>query len=224
MRIILRSLERLPSKTKTELMKLVLERSRKHFPEAEVTGLYVILTHLIDSLMFDQWLSFVLAGLGIFLLTTLAFRSVWIGSISLVPNVFPIVLVMGVMGWLGLPINMATAMIASVSMGLTVDSGIHYLSAFQAGRRAGLSFDESLHGAQRGVGRALLIANVALVSGFLVLSVSHFIPLVYFGILVSVAMLGGLVGNLVLLPLMMRSGNPEWCDGYGFREKNREES
>jgi len=220
MRIVLRSLERMPSKTKIELMNEVRVRARKHFPEAEVTGLYVILTHVIDSLMFDQWLSFLLAGVGILLLTTIAFRSAWIGLISLVPNVFPILLVMGVMGWLGLPINMATAMIASVSMGLTVDSGIHYLSAFQAGRRAGLSFEEALQNAQRGVGRALLIANLALVSGFLVLSVSHFIPLVYFGVLVSVAMLGGLVGNLVLLPLMMRSGRPEWCDGYGFTPRN----
>lgn len=217
MRIVLRSLERLPSRSKVELMDRVLAISRKYFPDAEVTGLYVILTHLIDSLMFDQWLSFLLAGLGIFGLTTIAFRSLWLGLISLIPNVFPIVLVLGLMGWLGMPINMATAMIASVSMGLTVDSGIHYLSAFQSGRRSGLSFEESLENAQRGVGRALIIANVALVSGFLVLSMSHFIPLVYFGVLVSISMSGGLLGNLVLLPLMMRSGRPEWCDGVGIR-------
>lgn len=220
MRIVLRSLERLPSSRKIELMNEVREISRRHFPDAEVSGMYEILTYLIESLMFDQWLSFILAGIGIFVLTSIAFQSLWIGMISLVPNVFPIILVMGVMGWLGLPINMATAMIASVSMGLTVDSGIHYLSAFRTARRSGLSFEDSLHSAQKGVGKALLVANCALVAGFLVLTISHFIPLVYFGMLVSVAMLGGLIGNLVLLPLLMRSGRPEWCDGFQWGRKS----
>jgi predicted RND superfamily exporter protein len=54
------------------------------------------------------------------------------------------------------------------------------------------------------VGRALVFANVALVAGFSALSVSNFIPLIYFGVLVSLAMVGGLVGNLVLLPLLLR--------------------
>jgi len=223
MRIVLRSLERMPSQTKVELMRQVKERARKYFPEAEVTGMYVILTYLIDNLMFDQWLSFVLSSLAILVQTGIAFRSAWLGLISLVPNVFPNLMVMGVMGWIGLPINMATAMMASVSMGLTVDSGILFLWAFQSGRRAGLSFDESLDRAQRGVGRAVLISNFALVAGFLVLSFSHFIPLVHFGLLVSVAMLGGLVGNLVLLPLMMRSGRSEWSDRYGFRPPAKSE-
>ena len=66
-----------------------------------------------------------------------------------------------------------------------------------------LSVARSIERTQTQVGRALVFANVALVSGFSVLTLSHFIPLVYFGILVSVAMLGGLAGNLFLLPLML---------------------
>lgn len=170
---------------------------------AEATGLFVLLTFLIESLLRDQLVSFVIAAVGIGLMLSLAFRSVRLGIAALVPNLFPIVLVIGFMGWIGLPINIATAMIASVSMGLTVDSSVHYLAQYQRLRRQGESVAAALEKTQTSVGRALVFANVALVAGFSVLTLSHFIPLVYFGILVSVAMLGGLTGNLFLLPLLL---------------------
>ncbi len=204
MRIILRARERQPSASKMQLINDVRKTANREFPGAKTTGLFVLLSFLIESLLRDQVVSFVLAACGIGLMMAVAFRSLRIGLISLVPNLFPIVLVIGMMGWIGLPINIATAMIASVSMGLTVDSSIHYISAYRRARRNGLSVVDSLHATHTGVGRALVFANIALVVGFSVLTLSHFIPLIYFGILVSVAMLGGLIGNLVLLPLLLR--------------------
>ena len=207
MRIMLRAREREPSEDKLQLIADVEARARKQFGEAEATGLYVLLTFIIESLLRDQWVTFALAAAGIWGLMAIAFRSVWIGLISLVPNVFPIVVVIGAMGWGGFPINIATAMISCVSMGMTVDSSIHYLAGFEAARRDGATFFEALRQTHSGVGRALVFANIALIAGFLVLTVSHFIPLVYFGLLVAVAMLGGLIGNLILLPLLLRIGH-----------------
>lgn len=219
MRLVLRSIERQRSEPKRELMQRVLEVAQETFSESATarsdgaektaraefgtTGLFVLLTFLIESLLRDQVYSFAAAGIGIGLMMTIAFRSWRIGLISLVPNLFPIVCLIGTMGWLGVPVNIATAMIASVSMGLTVDNSVHYLTAYRRARRQGLSVSRSIERTQTQVGRALVFANVALVSGFSVLTLSHFIPLVYFGILVSVAMLGGLAGNLFLLPLML---------------------
>ena len=209
MRLVLRAFERQRSEPKRELMQRVLDIAREEFggpdtgPGPATTGLFVLLTFLIESLLQDQVYSFIVAGIGIGLMMTIAFRSWRIGLISLVPNLFPIVCLVGTMGWIGVPINIATAMIASVSMGLTVDNSVHYLSAYRRARRQGLSVARSIERTQTQVGRALVFANVALVSGFSVLTLSHFIPLVYFGILVSVAMLGGLAGNLFLLPLML---------------------
>jgi uncharacterized protein len=128
-----------------------------------------------------------------------------IGMISLIPNLLPIALVVGTMGWLDLPINIGTAMISSVSMGLTVDASIFYISSFRRMQRSGMTFSQALHATQHETGRALIYSNLALILGFLVLTMSHFVPLVYFGLLVSVAMLGGLAGNLVLLPLLLRA-------------------
>ncbi len=205
MRIMLRARERQPSETKLKLIADVEQAAQTRFPEARATGLFVLLTYLIESLMGDQVSSFVIAAVAIVVLMTIAYRSLALGSILLIPNLFPIVLVIGAMGWIGLPINIATAMIASVSMGLTVDSSIHYLAGYiDARRRRGLSFSAALKETHQGVGLALVFANIALVAGFSVLAMSHFIPLIYFGILVSVAMLGGLLGNLILLPLLLR--------------------
>lgn len=227
MRFLLRGLERQRSDKKLQLITRVqqiveaaapgsnsdrsinassdFEKSSAALPPVRTTGLFVLLTYLIASLMEDQVVSFVLASVGIVVMMTIEFRSVRIGLISLVPNVFPIVMVVGTMGWTGLPINIATAMIASVSMGLTVDSSIMYLNDFLQGRRAGLTVREALDATQMHVGRTLVFTNLALVAGFCVLTLSHFIPLVYFGLLVSVAMIGGLVGNLFLLPLLLRT-------------------
>ncbi|GAB4146132.1 MAG: MMPL family transporter [Planctomycetaceae bacterium] len=215
MRIVLRAREQQQSATKLELIDRVEktaalwwrnnEELSDRFPNAQpkATGLYVLLAFLIDNLLKDQLLSFGLAAAGISIMMTTAFRSPMIGIVSLIPNLFPILLVIGSMGWLGIPINIATAMIASVSMGLTVDSSIHYISGYRRARRSGLSVHEALQHTQGRVGRALLFANLALIVGFSVLTLSHFIPLIYFGVLVSVAMAGGLIGNLILLPLLL---------------------
>jgi hypothetical protein len=228
MRLVLRAYERQPSESKLRLIAEVERLAREQFPEsspkdevaspqlasvpAKSTGLFVLLAFLIDSLFDDQWVSFGLSAIGITGMMWFAFRSLPIGLMSLVPNIFPNVLVIGAMGWFGLPINIATAMIACVSMGLTVDSSIIYLDSYRSARATGLRVHQALHETHRHVGRALVYTNLALMTGFSVLALSHFIPLIYFGLLVSLAMLGGLIGNLVFLPLLIG-----WWDGR--REK-----
>ncbi|WP_437203037.1 efflux RND transporter permease subunit [Planctomicrobium sp. SH664] len=204
MRIVLRALEQQPSEVKLQLIQQVEETARKYFPEAKATGLYVLLAHLITSLLGDQLTSFLISCAGMLLCLALAFRGFWIGLISLVPNVLPIILVVGCMGWFGMPINIGTAMIASVSIGLTVDTTILYLAEYERARRGGATHQEAVNVANGGAGLALTLANVALIAGFSVLALSNFVPLIYFGVLVSLTMLGGLIGNLVLLPVMLK--------------------
>lgn len=203
MRIVLRALERQPAEQKLQGIQLVEELSAQHFENARCSGLYVLLAHLIESLLGDQLNSLLLAGAGIMLLISIAFRNLSYGLISLIPNLFPLMILMGEMGWMGTPVNIGTAMIASVSLGLTVDSTVHYLTRYQRRRQLGSTRWDAIQDSHQNVGRALIFANVALVCGFLVLTLSEFVPLIYFGVLVSVALLGGLIGNLVLLPLLI---------------------
>jgi predicted RND superfamily exporter protein len=100
---------------------------------------------------------------------------------------------------------MGTAMIAAVTLGLSIDSSIHYILRFQNGLRRGLDADAALEEVQQSVGKSLVFSTLALAVGFAVLATSRFIPTVYFGALVTLAMLGGLVGNLFVLPLLIQA-------------------
>ena len=209
LRIMLRARERQPAEQKRRLIEDVTRLAREEFPAteksvgAEVTGFFVLLTHLIESMLRDQWTTFGIATGGIFLMILAAFRSLRLALIALVPNALPIFVVMGLLGWAGLKINMGAAMIAAVSMGLSVDSSIHYLDSFRRARRAGKSVPEALSLVQQSVGQAMIFSTIALIVGFAVLITSEFVPTIYFGALVSLAMLGGLLGNLVILPLLL---------------------
>ncbi len=206
-RIMLRAAERQPAEQKRQVIAQVERIAQEEFPDAEVTGFFVLLTHLIDSLIQDQWWTFAMATTAIFVMMILVFRSVGLAVVSLVPNVLPIFMVMGVMGWLadfGFKINMGAAMIAAVSIGLSIDSSIHYVLSFRRARDAGKTVVEALEVTQHDVGLATIFATLALVCGFGVLATSEFVPTVYFGVLVGLTMLGGLFGNLVVLPVLLR--------------------
>lgn len=205
MRIVLRTRERQRAEDRMRAIRDVNRIAQQEFPDAKASGLFVLLSFLIESLLGDQWVSFAIGAMMIITMMTVAFRSFRIGLVSLVPNLLPIVIVIGTMGWLELPINLGTAMISSVSMGLTVDSSIHYFTGYRRARREGLDMLAAMRETSQGVGTALIYTNLALIAGFLVLTLSHFMPLVYFGLLVSAAMFGGLVGNLILLPLLIRA-------------------
>jgi predicted RND superfamily exporter protein len=189
---------------KTQLVERIEAVSRERFPSARTAGIFVLLTYVVQSLLADQWITFALSLASIFVMMTVAFRSARLGLAALLPNAAPIVMVLGTMGWIGLKINMATAMLASVSMGLAVDFSIHYLYRFHHELQGGKEFFAAMRDAHGSVGLAMVMANLALIAGFLVLVISSFIPTVHFGILVSVAMLGGLAGNLIVLPLILR--------------------
>jgi predicted RND superfamily exporter protein len=169
-----------------------------------VTGYYILLTRLIDSVLADQWRMFAIACGSVGLAILIAFRSWRISVSALAPNLAPIFVALGIWGWIGLKVNIGTAMIAAVSTGIAVDSSIHYFSEFQRLLRSGESITIALRVAHQGAGRSMTFATLALVVGFAALAPSEFVPTIYFGSLVAISLLGGLVGNLFLLPLLLR--------------------
>lgn len=207
-RIMLRSMERTPSETKKEIIKQVDSICREEFPagneEASIrtTGFYVLLTYMIDSVIRDQWRTFLAAAVGIILMLVVSLRDVRLALIGLMPNLLPIFLLLGLFGWFNFPINLGIALIAAVAIGLSIDSSIHYIYDFQR-QKESCSTAVAVEQAQDQVGRALIYATVALVIGFSSLCLSEFLPTVYFGATAMIAMIGGLVGNLFLLPLFI---------------------
>ena len=209
LRVMLRAHERQPAQQKRAIIAQVNRIVAEEFPARDgrpagaVTGFFVLLSQLVDRMLSDQWLTFLLAAAGIFLLLAVGFRSPLLAMVALVPNALPIFVVLGLLGWAGERINMGTAMIAAVSMGLSVDSSIHYLAAFRRRLAAGQPIAAALETAHQTAGRAMIFSTLALVIGFLALTTSGFIPTVSFGALSCLTLTGGLLGNLVVLPVLL---------------------
>ena len=209
LRVMLRAREKQTATLKRSLInhvkKTVTEMfpPTKNAPAGEVTGFFVLLAQLVERMIEDQWLTFLIAATGIFVFLSLGFRSIIVGGIALVPNILPIVFILGVLGWTGEPVNMGTAMIAAVSLGLSVDSSIHYTTAFRRQLLQHGSITEALQSAHQTAGRAMIFSTLALVVGFLALTTSEFIPTVSFGRLSCLTLIGGLVGNLLILPVLL---------------------
>jgi predicted RND superfamily exporter protein len=227
LRVMLRAHERQPAPQKRAIIEQVNRIVAEEFPArdgrpaGEVTGFFVLLSQLVERMLSDQWLTFLLAAAGIFLLLAASFRSLLLAAVALVPNALPIFVVLGLLGWVGERINMGTAMIAAVSMGLSVDSSIHYLAAFRRRLASGQPVAAALETAHQTAGRAMIFSTLALVIGFLALTTSGFIPTVSFGALSCLTLTGGLLGNLVVLPVLLSLLAP-WSRSRGVGGRRSE--
>jgi predicted RND superfamily exporter protein len=204
-RLLVRVKERQNVESKAALLSRLREVVQRRFGStAEPSGIFVLLVFLVDTLVQDQWTAVGASAVGVITMASLAFLSLRLGLVAFAPKLVLVAAVIGAMGWLGLKVNVATAMIGSVSMGLVVAFSVPYLNRFRHERREGAPFYEALSRTHRSAGKAMIFANMALMLGFLVLGTSRFIPAVHFGFLVSVAIFGGVIGNLLLLPVLLR--------------------
>ncbi len=148
-------------------------------------------------------LSLLIVGLIVFLL----FQNIAAGFVALIPISAAILLVFGIMGLSGIPLDIAQAIISSVAIGIGVDDTIHFLNTLRHQTRGGQTLDESLQTTHRLSGLAIVYTSIALIFGFSVLVFSSFKPVLYFGLLVSSVMAATTIGALVILPAVIHSLN-----------------
>jgi hypothetical protein len=159
-------------------------------------GLRAVVHDLLGSL---------LTAIGIiFVLLTVLFRSLRLGLLSIPPNVFPLVVTMAYMVARGIPLNAATVIIFSISIGLAVDGTIHVLARYREETLKGLGSSQALIRAARGTGQAIVVSGVTLTLGFAVLLWSSFVPVRHFGELIAVTVAACLVATLVVQPALLR--------------------
>jgi len=159
--------------------------------------------NIIDALVQGQVESLATAAGIITVIMFFAMRSLSIGFLSLIPNVFPIALNFGIMGALGIPLNTSTALISAVALGIAVDDTIHFLTEYRLSRADGLAIPEAIHRSFREKGIGICASSVILVVGFGVLTLSSFVPTLTFGGLSSVIMITAWIGDMILLPAAM---------------------
>ena len=133
-----------------------------------------MIARLVSQIIGDQWRCLAWAALLVWLLLVAATWSIRLATVALVPNLLPVLGVLGVLGWFGGEMNMGAAMIAAVSVGLSIDGSIHYLANYQQKISRGRANEQAAIFAQRGVGLPIVLSTLALVIGFVGLGRSEF--------------------------------------------------
>src|SRR6266446_1777895 len=178
----------------------------EHFPAdiaVNLTGTLVLLTGTASDIVAGQIKSLTLALGIIFLVMTAMFLSAKIGFFAILPNVVLIVIFFGVMGWLGIYLNLVTSLIAAIALGIAVDSTIHYMARLNLELRGETDQTAAIVRTVRTVGVPIVYTTIALFFGFLTFGFSSFVPIQNFGILAGVTMVTSLGANLVLLPALL---------------------
>ena len=167
----------------------------------------------LTALVADLWGSLGSAFVLIFLFMALLFRSLRMGLISIPPNVLPLLVTMAWMGFRDINLNTSTVITFSVAIGLAVDDSIHVLARFKEEYVKGYSLDESLTRSARGSGRAVIVTSVMLMAGLSVMLTSSFVPIKWFAELLGITITVCLVGDLIMLPALLKVFWPEQKPG-----------
>jgi predicted RND superfamily exporter protein len=168
--------------------------------DVEITGSSYLFKVLTDLLVHGQIISLLVSLFGVALVVGLIFRSVRFGLLSMIPLGFTITLNFGIMGWLNIPLDTATTMLASIAIGIGVDYTVHFLAKYRRERRARSLSNDAVSETIRTTGRAIVYNVVAVAAGFAVLLFSSFGPIATLGALVALSMgISGLAA-LTLLP------------------------
>jgi len=167
------------------------------------TGNLVLLTGTASDIVSGQIQSLSLALIVIFIVMSMMFLSMKVGALAILPNILPILLFFGVMGWSGIFLNLGTSLIAAISLGIAVDSTIHYMARLNSELKGAVDQVSALVSTLRIVGAPIIYATVALFFGFLTFAFSSFVPIQQFGVLCGVTLAAALVTNLVLLPALL---------------------
>jgi predicted RND superfamily exporter protein len=160
---------------------------------------------VVGGLLSDLMRSFGMAFIAITLMVIALLRDVKLGLIAMVPNLLPIVMMLGGMAVFEIPLDIVTVMVASVNLGIVVDDTIHVLHAFRAEREAS-EVGEAVLRAVRRTGRAVVTTSIVLALGFSTLALSNFQPTAHFGALTAVTMAFALFADLLLLPALLVVG------------------
>nr|NJM04332.1 MMPL family transporter [Desulfobacula sp.] len=186
-----------------DTMRQYIREMDAHGLDIKVSGRAVQDVNTIDSLVWGQVSSLSLAAVTIFLVMFLILRSVKIGLLSIVPNLFPLLLNFGIMGAFNIPLNTATAIISAVAIGIAVDDTIHFLFDYKAQRESGRNIPEAVERVFKRKGRAILSSSFILCIGFGVMIFSRFVPIIHFSLLSATIMITALVGDMIVLPSML---------------------
>ena len=172
------------------------------------TGTFSLYNNLLQSLFSSQIKTIFTVFSIIFVLFVIVFRSISVALIAVIPNTLPSLIILGLMGLMGIPLDIMTITIAAIAIGIGIDNAIHYISRFKTELLEDGDFVSSMYRAHNSIGVSMFYTAATVAIGFVVLILSHFIPSIYFGIFMAIAMLSAVIVNLTLLPKLLITFKP----------------
>lgn len=165
-----------------------------------LSGMTVMYNNMLQSLFDSQIKTIGVVFGAILVMFLILFRSVKLALVGMAPNLIAAGSVLGLMGWLGIPLDMMTITVAAITVGIAVDDTIHYIHRFKTEFAKDGDYLATMHRCHRSIGQAMFYTSLTIIAGFSILVLSNFIPTIYFGLFTGFAMLMALLGALTLLP------------------------
>lgn len=211
-RILLRILDSMPGLRRGELLARIRSDLEHELDLGEgdvtLTGTMILYNNMLQSLYASQISSLGAVTFGIALMLLVLFRSLRLMVIGIVPNLLAAGSILGLMGLVGIPLDLMTITIAAIAIGIAVDNSIHYIYRFREEFEQSGDYTETLYTCHGSIGRAVLYTSSTIIFGFSVLVLSNFFPTIYFGALTGLAMLVALLAALTLLPRLILITRP----------------
>ena len=192
-----------------DIKKELVERFYFSEDEFYFTGTFSLYNNLLQSLFSSQIKTISTVFTIIFMLFLIVFRSISTALIAVIPNIIPSLIILGLMGLARIPLDIMTITIAAIAIGIGIDNAIHYISRFKSELLVDADFEASMYRAHNSIGVSMFYTAATVAIGFLVLILSNFIPSIYFGIFMAIAMLSAVFVNLTLLPKLLIFFKPE---------------
>jgi len=171
--------------------------------QVHLSGMLILYNNVLASLFRSQILTMAVVFLAIAAMLLVLFRNWKLAAIGVVPTMLAAILILGTMGWFGIPLDIMTITIAAITIGIGVDNSIHYIHRVQEEFALDGDYRQAVARSHASVGRAIYYTSIIVTLGFSILVLSNFIPTIYFGLLTGLAMLIALIANLTLLPLLI---------------------
>ena len=169
----------------------------------ELTGMPSVYARLDSSLINSQISSLLIAIIMVLIIVGLLLRSLAKGVYATIPIIATIIILFGFMGITGIPLDIATVLVASIALGIGIDYSIHIITHFNHSIKETGDVDKAVEETIMVSGKAIIINVASVAAGFLVLLFSELVPLQNFGLLVALSMIGSGLGALTLLPVIL---------------------
>ena len=173
-----------------------------------LSGMVVLYNNLLQSLFRSQIQTLGFVFFAILITFSLIFRSLKVAAIAIIPNIIPVILVLGLLGGLGIPLDIMTITIAAITVGIAVDDTIHYVYRYHEEWLKDGDYRACVHRAHNSIGRAMYYTSMTITIGFIAMVLSNFVPSIYFGLFTAFAMISALVTNITVLPVLLRTLKP----------------